>query len=127
MPPCAKDDDKGAVRRRLEKERPSITLAQLHEHHKPEDMWIGTCRDSAPSLLATARISLPPAPAGVCTVCTMLLCMLQNTSHYPSSLPYCTHIYMHVSLSYSGNCTLCASSARAQAALAGGPPAREGG
>lgn len=38
MPPCA-EDDKHVVRRRHEN-RPLITLTQLHEHHKPDDMWI---------------------------------------------------------------------------------------
>ena len=82
MPPCA-EDDKHVVRRRHEN-RPLITLTQLHEHHKPDDMWIGACSDPLRAPLSNDGISSQPTHTVVLAVRTMLLCSLfvhEDTPH----------------------------------------------
>ena len=52
MPPCAQEEFTGVKK---DHKKPLITLEQLHEHTKPDDLWIGVC-----SLSPERTVALTP-------------------------------------------------------------------
>jgi len=55
MPPCAQEEFTGVKK---EQKKPLITLEQLHEHTKPDDLWIGVCSLSPERTVAPTPLQL---------------------------------------------------------------------